>query len=71
METKNDKFRRLAELRTRKIIEDLVSLAKLSNKKNYIYSDKEIRQIFRAIDEQLKLTKLAFKNQETNTFKLK
>jgi hypothetical protein len=71
METKNDKFRRLAELRTRKIIDYLASLSNLSNKKNYAYSDKEVRQIFKAIDEQLKLAKLAFKNQESNTFKLK
>lgn len=72
METKKDKFRRLAELRTSNIIETLASLAKLANKKNYDYSDQEVKQIFYAIEEELKLTKQAFKASGSNkTFKLK
>jgi hypothetical protein len=72
METKKQRFKRIAELRTSKIIESLISLSKLSNKNNYDYSEDEIRQIFKAIDQQLNATKLTFKNQDKNKiFKLK
>lgn len=72
MENKKQKFKRIAELRTSKIIESLISLSKLSNKNNYDYSEDEIRQIFKAIDQQLNATKLTFKNQDKNKiFKLK
>lgn len=72
MENKKERFIRIAELRTSKIIESLISLSKLSNKNNYDYSERELRQIFRAIDQQLNSTKLAFKQQDKNkTFKLK
>ena len=72
METKKQRFKRIAELRTSKIIESLISLSKLSNKNNYDYSEEEIRQIFKAIDQQLNATKLTFKNQDKNKiFKLK
>jgi hypothetical protein len=72
VETKKQRFKRIAELRTSKIIESLISLSKLSNKNNYDYSEDEIRQIFKAIDQQLNATKLTFKNQDKNKiFKLK
>ena len=72
METKKQRFKRIAELRTSKIIESLISLSKLSNKNNYDYSEDELRQIFKAIDQQLNATKLTFKNQDKNKiFKLK
>lgn len=72
MENKKERFIRIAELRTSKIIESLISLSKLSNKNNYDYTERELRQIFRAIDQQLNSTKSAFKQQDKNkTFKLK
>jgi len=72
MESKKERFNRLAEQRTSKIIEYLASLSKLSSKKNYEYTDYEIKQIFKAIDEQLKITKIAFKDHNSNQiFKLK
>jgi hypothetical protein len=72
MESKKERFNRLAEQRTSKVIEYLASLSKLSSKKNYDYSEYEIRQIFKAIDEQLKLTKLSFKDHDKHhSFKLK
>ena len=58
---KSDKFKRLAELRGNRIIKDLRLLSNLSNKSNYAYNEKEVKLIFSAIDEELKITKQSFK----------
>lgn len=60
METKSQKFRRLAEARTDRAISALQSLAKLSNKNHYEYSDREVQKIIKAIKAELDATKLAF-----------
>jgi hypothetical protein len=68
-EDKSAKFRRLATQRGDRILKDLRLLANLSNRKNYIYTDAEIRKIFSAIDEELKSAKYSFmrnKNRNIN-----
>ena len=59
--TKNERFKRLAELRGNRIIKDLRLLSNLSNKSNYAYNEEEVRVIFSAIDDELKMTKQSFK----------
>jgi hypothetical protein len=72
MESRNEKFVRLAESRTNKVIKMLESISNLSNTKSYNYSDNQVRQIFKAIDKQLSKTKAAFnKQRDTSTFKIK
>ena len=60
METKRDKFDRLAEARTNKIIDMVRLLVNCSKKANYDYSDADIQKIFSAIEKELKYTKLKF-----------
>ena len=60
METKREKFVRLAEARTNKIIDMIRLLGNCSNKSNYDYTDTDIQKIFLAIDKELKNTKLKF-----------
>lgn len=60
MESKRDRFVRLAETRTNKIIDMIRLLGNCSNKSNYNYTDADIQKIFSAIDKELKNTKLKF-----------
>ena len=59
-ETKREKFVRLAEARTNKIIEMLRLLGNCSSKANYEYTDDDIRKIFSTIDQEVKNTKNRF-----------
>lgn len=59
-ETKREKFVRLAETRTNKIIEMLRLLSNCANKSNYEYDEEDIKQIFNAIEKEVKITKNAF-----------
>lgn len=60
METKREKFVRIVEARTNKIIDMLRLLGNCSNKSNYDYTDADIQKIFGAIEKELKLTKMKF-----------
>lgn len=72
METKREKFVRLAEARTNKIIDMLRLLGNCANKSNYDYSDADIQKIFIAIEKELKSTKMKFAvgDTEEDRFKL-
>ena len=59
-ETKDEKFKRIAEARTNKILKLLSLLRNCSNVHIYSYSESQINRIFRALDDELKITKLAF-----------
>ena len=71
MESKKEKFKRLAEARTNKIIDMLDLLGNCANKSNYEYTDDEVRVIFTAIENAVKVTKMKFTDkQKKNKFKL-
>lgn len=59
-ETKRERFVRLAEARTNKILEMMRLLGNCSSKANYEYTDDDIRQIFSALEKELKNTKNRF-----------
>lgn len=66
METKSDKFIRLAEGRTNDVLNKIRLISNLSNRRNYDYSKKEVQQIFSAIEAELLNAKKMF---ETNLSK--
>lgn len=72
METKYEKFKRLAENRTNKIIDMIRLLGNLSVKATYEYSERDVAKIFSSIERELKIAKLKFSDiEETNKkFKL-
>jgi len=70
METRNEKFKRLAEKRTNAVLEQLRILGNLSNKANYDYSPEEVRKIFSAIDSQLRTVKARFSKSTKKEFRL-
>lgn len=59
-EDKHKKFLRLAQLRGERVIKDLQLIANLANRNNYEYSDEEVKALFSAVEEELKLAKFSF-----------
>ncbi len=68
--SKKERFIKIAENRTNTIINTLRLLGNCSNKNNYEYTEEQVKQIFNAIDAELKTTKMKFERKETK-FKLK
>ncbi len=62
-ESKHDRFIRIAESRTNKIIDMIRLLGNCSNRRTYEYSKEDINKIFNYIDKELKAAK--FKYEET------
>lgn len=59
-ETKRQRFVRLAEARTNKILEMMRLLGNCSSKANYDYTEDDIKKIFTALEKELKNTKNRF-----------
>jgi len=68
--SKEERFLRIAENRTNKILKELKLLGNCSNKNNYAYTENQAKQIFSAIEEELKRTKVKF-NKDDQRFKLR
>ena len=60
METRKDRFNRLASKRTNDLINKIRILGNCSNKSSYEYTEEEVNKVFRAIDKELKLTRARF-----------
>lgn len=60
MDQKRERFIKIAENRTNKIISMIKLLGNCSNKSNYSYTDEEVKKIFSAIENELKNSKLKF-----------
>jgi len=71
-ETKRKRFVRIVERRVNLIIDNLDSLGKCASKKNYEYTDQDIRKIFSEIDKKTKEIKAIFsgKSASKKGFKL-
>jgi ABC-type Fe3+-hydroxamate transport system substrate-binding protein len=67
---KNDRFVRIAETRTNKIINMIRLLGNCANKSAYAYNEEQVRKIFNAIDKELKLTRSKFADSGENKFSL-
>lgn len=68
-ETKRERFVRIAEARTNKLLEMMRLLGNCSSKSNYDYTDEDIRKIFNALEKELKNTKNKFLGVESSTEK--
>lgn len=70
-EEKATRFKRVAEKRTNKIIDQIRLLGNCANKSNYEYTDKEVDRIFSAIESELEITKSQYKSRkDSRKFKL-
>ena len=64
-ETKREKFVRLAEARTNKIIDMLQLLGHCSNSSAYDYSQEDVDKIFSAIESEVKEARKKFNKIES------
>lgn len=75
MESKNDKFVRLAEARANRAIDSIRSLAKLANRNHYEFSPEEVQKIFAALRHEIDEAKAAYTaalaSEYKHRFKLK
>lgn len=72
-ESKREKFVRLAEARTNKIINMLQLLGNCSNTNTYEYTSQDVDKIFIAIENEVRNAKKKFNkigNKKNNEFKL-
>ena len=65
-ESKHEKFVRLAEARTNKIIDMLQLLGNCSNTSVYEYSQDDVEQIFQAIEYEVREARKKFSKTETD-----
>lgn len=72
METKRERFVRLAENRTNKLINMMRLLGNLANRNNYEYSDEDVKKIFNTLEKELKAAKDKFNavEEENRKFRL-
>lgn len=59
-ETKRSTFKRLAVRRANKIVKSISLLGNLSNKHNYSYTGDDVKSIFDAIEDEVRLSKSRF-----------
>lgn len=70
-ETKREKFVRIAEARTNKIISMIQLLGNCSSQSSYEYTDKDVNDIFNTIERELKIAKMKFSSSEDKSSKFK
>lgn len=59
-ESKRERFVRIVEARTNKILDMLRLLGNCSNHANYDYTDEDVKKVFAAIEKEVKNTKNSF-----------
>lgn len=64
-ESKREKFVRIAEARTNKIMDMIQLLGNCSNQNQYEYSQKDVNKIFNAIQNELDEAKKRFSKQDS------
>lgn len=59
-ENPHDRFRRLAEARVNRAINDIRLIGNLSNRNNYDFTAEEVEKIFRMLDGEVKKARSRF-----------
>jgi CHASE1-domain containing sensor protein len=63
-------FKRLAEKRTNAILDRVRILGNLANRSAYEFTDEDVRKVFAAIEEELRITKAKFLASGRRRFRL-
>lgn len=58
--TNRQRFVRFVERRVNRILDSLDNLGRCSNRKNYDYTDADVKKIFNTIEKKVQETKLMF-----------
>ena len=70
-ETKEDRFKRVAEKRVQRVLDSLRSLSQCSNKRMYQWDDQQLKKIWQAIESALESCKASFEESEPEEFRLR
>ena len=68
METRKNRFNRIASKRTNEIIERLRILGNCSNRSTYEYTKEDVDKIFNTINQELKDTRAKFSSTKRTKF---
>jgi len=66
---KRERFLRIAEARTNKVIKAIQLLTNCSNRAHYEYDESDVKLIFKSIDKEIKESKEKFFSRNQNNFK--
>lgn len=69
-ETPEQRFKRIAEKRTLRVLKELELLSQCGNSHNYKYSEEQVNKIFDAITQQLEESRNKFVVKRSREFKL-
>jgi hypothetical protein len=69
-ETKDQRFKRVAEKRVRVILDAIRKLSQCSNRRMYNWTENDLQKIWRALDREIELCKKSYTNAEPEEFKL-
>lgn len=69
-ETKEDRFKRVAQKRVQNVLDSLRRLSQCSNKRMYEWNDEQLTKIWSVIDKELKTCKEDFANADPKQFRL-
>jgi len=70
-ESKSERFTRVAERRTVRVLTDLRLLGQCANRRSYEYSPEQVRKIFREIRRSLRAAEERFEDGRNTQFRLK
>ena len=69
-ETKEQRFKRVAERRVQNVINSLRSLSQLANNKVYKWNSDQLEKIWKAIEKEIDNCKKSFKDPDSILFRL-
>ena len=69
-ETKEQRFKRIAEKRVQNVIKSIKSLSQLANTKIYKWNNDQLEKIWKAIEKEIDNCKKIFKDPDSDLFKL-
>lgn len=62
---KADRFERLAERRVTEVVKKMRLVANLANKRNYVYTEDQVKQVLEALEAEMRLVKAKFRQETT------
>ena len=71
VDIKRRRFIRVVEYRVNKIVQELDRLGRCSNRRNYDYSDRDVKKVFNEIENKVKATKTLFLETSPNKRKFR
>ena len=69
-ETKEQRFKRVAEKRVRTVLDSIRKLSQCANRRMYEWNDEHLKKIWGAIDREIKECKERFESRQSEQFTL-